>query len=144
MIAALIGFIAPLLPELIGLGKGQLDHRNEMAMLRLQLEFADKAAGHRLEETEISAAGADLRSARQQRQSYGIQMLNAADAAEGVLSRWAFNAVFIVFAALDWFISSVRPTVTYYIVGLWGSDKDFNHLRRPARDGGLGHHAHPP
>ena len=123
MLAALIGFVAPLLPDLIGLGKGQLDHRNEMAMLRLQLEFADKAEGHRLEETEIQAASADLRSARQPRQSYGVQILNAAHDAEGVLSRWVFNLCFVAFSMLDWLISSVRPFVTYGIVGLWAAIK---------------------
>ena len=124
MLAALIGFVAPLLPDLIGMGKGQLDHRNEMAMLRLQLEFADKAEAHRLEETEIQAATADLRSARTQRQSTGVQLLNSAhDMPEGLLSRWAFNFVFLLFAILDWVISTVRPFVTYGIVALWAAIK---------------------
>jgi len=37
--------------------------------------------------------------------------------------RWSFNVIFILFAILDWLISSVRPTITYWIFGLYASIK---------------------
>lgn len=123
MLGAILGFAAPFLPDLIGLGKGWLDHKQEMQMMELRLKHAAQEHMWRVEEIEIQAASRDIQSARRQRESYGVQILNAAHDAEGILSKWTFNLVFIVFAALDWFISSVRPTVTYYVVGLWGAIK---------------------
>ena len=123
MLAALIGFVAPHLPSLIGLGKGWMDHKQEMQMMELRYKYAEKEAGWRMAEIETTAAATDIQSARKQRESYGVQILNAARDSEGVLSKWTFGFVFLLFSALDWFISSVRPTVTYYVVGLWGAIK---------------------
>lgn len=123
MLAALLGFAAPLLPDLIGVGKGWLDHKKEMQMMELRFKHAAQEAEWRMQEVEIQAATADVQSARTQRQSYGVQILNAAHDAEGMLSKWVFGLVFFIFSLLDWFISSVRPTVTYYIVALWGAIK---------------------
>ena len=123
MTAAILGFLAPFLPDVVGIGKGWMDHKAEMQMMELRLKNAAQEHEWRLQELEIESAGKDLRSARKQRESYGVQILNAAHDAENVVSRWVFNLVFITFAGLDWLISSVRPTVTYYIVGLWGAIK---------------------
>ena len=123
MTAAILGFLAPFLPDVLGIGKGWMDHKAELQMMELRLKNASQEHEWRLQEIEIESASKDLMSARKQRESYGVQILNAAHDAEHVVSRWIFSAVFLVFAGLDWFISSVRPTVTYYVVGLWGAVK---------------------
>ena len=101
MTAAILGFIAPHLPDFIGMGKGWLDHKAELQMMELRLKNAEKEHEWRLQELEIESAGKDLISARKERKSYGVQILNAAHDAEGVVSRWVFNAVFGVFSGLD-------------------------------------------
>ena len=94
MLGALLGFAAPFLPDLIGLGKGWLDHKQEMQMMELRLKHAAQEHMWRVEEIEIQAASRDIQSARRQRESYGVQILNAAHDAEGILSKWTFNLVF--------------------------------------------------
>ena len=125
MTAALIGFLAPFLPDLIGLGRGWLDHRAEMQAMRLRLDHAAQEHQWRLAEIETGAQIRDLESARRPHRSYGVKLLSAAaDAQEsGTVWRWSFNLAFLAFAALDWLISSVRPTVTYYLVALYGAVK---------------------
>jgi len=124
MIAAIIGFLAPFIPDLIGMGKGWLDHKQEMEAIRLQGELAEKAAVWRAEEVATQSAASDRISARKPHESYGVKLLNAASKQDGkLLWRWSFNMVFLAFAALDWFISSVRPGVTFWLVGMWGAVK---------------------
>ena len=127
MWGAIIGFIAPFLPDFVGMAKGHLDHKHEMESISLHGEIASKAATQqaqwRAEEIEVKEAGADIRSARKQRSSYGVQMLNAAQDAQWMVGKWAFSLAFLAFSGLDWFISTVRPAITYYVVGLWGAIK---------------------
>ncbi|MGB0573294.1 MAG: hypothetical protein ACPGQM_14745 [Alphaproteobacteria bacterium] len=65
---------------------------------------------------------ADRRSARRSRQSYGGKLLEAA-ADQDHVWRWSFNLAFILFAVLDWLISAIRPTVSYWVFGLYGLHK---------------------
>ena len=130
MIAALLGFAAPFLPDLIGMGKGYIDHKQEKELLELRMKHADTSHDHRMDEVAETGAQrerekilADRASARKMRPSFGVQILNAASESKGVLNKWVFSFVFFIFSALDWFISSVRPTITYYVVGLWGAIK---------------------
>lgn len=123
MFGAIIGFVAPFLPDLIGMGKSWMDARQERQMMELRFKYAEREAEWRMEEIQLAGAYKDRAAARKQRESYGVQILNAAHDAENVVAKWCFNIVFLLFSALDWFISSVRPTVTYYIVGLWGAIK---------------------
>jgi hypothetical protein len=105
------------------MGKGMIDHRNEMDMLRLRGEQAHDEALWRMEEVEIKANMADISEARKPHKSFGIELLDKANDADGVIWRWSMNWVFIAFAMLDWVISSVRPGITYYIFGLYGAIK---------------------
>ena len=123
MFGALIGFAAPFLPELIGLGRTWMDNRQEWKMMELRLQHAEKEHGWRMDEIEIEGAYKDRASARKQRESYGVQILNAAHDAEGIVYRWTFNVIFLMFSILDWMISTVRPVVTYGVVGIWGAIK---------------------
>ncbi len=119
---AILGFLAPFVPDLFGIGKQWIDHRQETQMLRLQAELAEKNHAYRLEQLEVEFALADRRSARRSRQSYGVKLLEAA-ANQDHVWRWSFNLAFMSFAALDWLISAVRPTVSYWVFGLYGLHK---------------------
>lgn len=123
MLMALLGFIAPFIPDLIGMGKQQLDHAHEMAMLKLRGDQARDEALWRLNEVEVQADIQNLRDARKPHKSYGIQLLDKADETDGVIWRWSMNIVFLMFGALDWLISFVRPGITYWAFGLYTASK---------------------
>ena len=130
MWGALVGFVAPFLPDGIRLLRGWIDHRQELQMLRLRLEHGKTMHEWRMEEVSLQLQAADVVSARRaagaKRQSFGISLMNAAADAEGVIAKWAFNFAFLLFSLLDLFTAAVRPTVTYAIVGRlnykWGMD----------------------
>lgn len=119
---AILGFLAPFLPDVLGIGRQWIDHRQEMQMLRLQGELADKQHAYRLEQMDVAFALADRRSARRPHLAYGVKLLEAA-ASQDHVWRWSFNLAFMLFAALDWLISAVRPTVSYWVFGLYGLHK---------------------
>ncbi|PKR54393.1 hypothetical protein COO20_09695 [Thalassospira marina] len=123
MIAAIIGFLAPFIPDLLGLGKGWIDHKQEMEMVRLQAELADREHAYRMDETLATAQVAENRMARQPHQSFGVQILDKAHDSDGVVWRWSFNLVFLAFAWIDGLISSVRPVVTYWAFALYTAAK---------------------
>ncbi len=123
MIAAALGFLAPFLPDLIGMGKGWVDHKQELQMMKLRLDHAAQEHDWRMDLIHEQAALQSQIAARKPHQSYGVQILNAAQHNEGLINGWVFSIAFIMFSALDWFISSVRPTVSYFIFGVWGSVK---------------------
>lgn len=123
MIMAILGFLAPFIPDLLGFGRAALDHKFEMDMMKLRISANRDAALHRLEEVEIRAQVQENIAARKPHQSFGIQMLDKAAEAEGVIWRWSMNFVFLAFAHLDLMISSVRPVITFYVFGLFGAVK---------------------
>lgn len=123
MILAILGFIAPFIPDLFSMGKGWMDHKQEMQMMDLRLRHEEKAHEWRLEEVEVAAQLKDISEARKPHKSFGIQLLDKAGDSDGLVWRWSFNIVFLSFAFLDWIISFVRPSVTYYIFGLYGAVK---------------------
>ena len=123
MILAVLGFFAPFIPDLLGMGKGHLDHKHEMSMLKLRGEQSMNEAHWRMEEVEIKANQADISEARKPVQSFGVQLLDKASETEGVIWNWSMNWVFIGFSILDWIISFVRPSVAYFIFGLYGAIK---------------------
>lgn len=60
----------------------------------------------------MAAQAADTRRARKQGETYGIQLLNAVNAKEGIDSRLTINAAFGLFTLLDLFTAAVRPPPT--------------------------------
>lgn len=123
MIAAIIGFLAPFIPDLLGMGKGWLDHKQEMQMMELRLRHAAQEHQWRMEEIEIQAIARDRSEARKPHKSFGVQLLDKAAEAEGMVWRWSFNLIFIAFSFIDWLISSVRPGITYWAFGLYAATK---------------------
>ena len=126
MLGAIVGFVAPFLPDVVKLFKQRLDHKQEMEMLELRLTHASKEHEWRMREIETAADAADLRSARKPRESYGVQLLNAAAGHVGenaVIAPKTFSRAFLLFTLTDLFSAAVRPVITYWIVGLWGTIK---------------------
>jgi hypothetical protein len=123
MIMAIIGFLAPFLPDVIGYFKAGQDHRHEMEMLRLRGEQANQEHLWRMEEVEIEAAARDRSEARKPHESYGIKLLDKAAEAKGMVWKWAFNLGLLAFLFIDWMISSVRPAITYWAFGLYAAVK---------------------
>ncbi|WP_417814041.1 hypothetical protein [Thalassospira alkalitolerans] len=123
MITALIGFLAPFIPDLIGMGKTWTDHRFEMQMMELRSKLAEKEHMWRVDEIEVQAAVADMREARKPHKSYASPLLDKAAESQGIVWKWAFNLVFLLFAFIDWLITSVRPGITYWAFGLYATVK---------------------
>ena len=121
IISAVIGLAAPFLPDVIGIGRSFLEDRQERKMMELRLKYAEKDHDWKMDEIEIKETLKDVASARKhdKKPGFGIQLLQAAHEAKGVLSKWIFNIVFILYTIVDLFSSFVRPFVTYALVGLY-------------------------
>ena len=119
--SAILGLAAPFLPDVIGMARSFLEDRQERKMLELQLQHAAQAHSWRMDEIEIKGTLKDVSSARShdRKPGFGIQLLQAAHEAEGVISKWAFNIAFALYTVVDLFSSFVRPSVTYALMGLY-------------------------
>ena len=98
-------------------------NKREMDMLKLRQEMAKDEHTWKLAEIDTRADIEDMKAARRPHKSYGVQLLEKAGDAESIVWRWSFNLIFILFALLDWMISSVRPVITYWIFGLYAAVK---------------------
>lgn len=123
MIMAILGFIAPFIPDLLGMGKATLDHKFEKEMMKLRIDAERDRALYRMEEIEIQARTQENIAARQPHKSFGVDLLDKASESRGIIWAWSLNLAFLAFVWLDWIISFVRPSVTYYIFGLYGAIK---------------------
>lgn len=131
MIGALLGFLGALVPRLIEIindrakGKSRdardsLDHKREMEMMILQAELAPPPPG-----PEVYAN--DLKEMKQARaapkQSSGIKLLDHAQEASTAIGKWPVSIAFLGYSAMDIVISTVRPLVTYGVLGVWAAWK---------------------
>lgn len=109
--SAIIGFLAPFLPELLKFFTRKQDNEHELEIMRLQLQ---KGAQEHLWKMEEISATADIKEGElihTPMNSFGVQLL---DAAKGHgLSGWALYPVFYTFALLDFLAGMVRPGITY-------------------------------
>lgn len=115
ILATVLGFLGPFVPEALKFFTRKQDNAHELAMMELQAKHAAAAHAYKLEEIGAQADIAEAQALRQPQQSFGVQLL---DAARG-WPAWAILPVFWAFALLDWLNGSVRPMVTYWIVGFW-------------------------
>lgn len=116
---ALLGLLAPFLPDLLGVLRGHLDHKYELEMMRLRHDQARDEASWRLQEVEVRAQVQEMLAARKPHESYGVKLLEAANRSDSKVWGWSFNTLFALFGLLDLFIASVRPTITYWAFGLY-------------------------
>ena len=127
MIGAFLGAIYALIPRLLDIwdkrltsksraAQEALDHKREMEMMRLQAELAPPPPGPDVHAADL----ADLRDARRPPQpSSGFRLLDHAHNAKGVIGRWPISLSFLGYTFVDVVISTVRPTVTYLVIGVW-------------------------
>ncbi len=134
IITAIIGFIAPFLPELMKFFTRKQDNAHELEVMRLQLQRGAQEHLWRMEEISSTADIKEGELLHTPMNSFGVQLL---DAAKGHgLSGWALYPVFYTFALLDFLSGMVRPGITYaafafYMVVKWAQ---FNVYQ----DGGVG------
>lgn len=122
IITAIIGFIAPFLPELMKFFTRKQDNAHELEVMRLQLQRGAQEHLWRMEEISSTADIKEGELLHTPMNSFGVQLL---DAAKGHgLSGWALYPVFYTFALLDFLSGMVRPGITYaafafYMVVKW-------------------------
>lgn len=115
ILASILGFAGPFIPELLKLFRQKADNAHELAVLELQAKAANAQHMYRMEEVNAQADIAEMQTLRQPQQSFGVQLL---DAAANWPRGWIMP-VFYLFAALDFLAGMVRPSVTYAIVGFY-------------------------
>ena len=110
MLALILGFLGPFLPEIIGIGKDALRHKQELELRRLSAEIAEKEWKLRMAEMENKADIDYALAARQTPPSFGIQLLDAA-LGKGLSFGW-LAPIFYLFALADWLVMMIRPGIT--------------------------------
>jgi len=115
IIAAILGFAGPFVPELIKLFRQKQDNTHEIAMMELQAKAAAANHMYKVDELNISADITEMQTLRQPQQSFGVQILDAAKD----WPKFVVVPVFYLFAFLDFVTGMVRPIVTYSVVGFY-------------------------
>lgn len=122
MFTAVLGFIAPFIPDVFGMFKGWLDHKQELEMMQLRHNQAKDEFTWRIEEIHTKADIEEMKAVRQPHKAYGVQMLDKV-AGSGMEGSFIFKILLLGYSVLDWVISSVRPSITYWAFGLYTMSK---------------------
>ena len=124
-LTALLGFAGPWIPELLGWlkdksrkGDREADREHEWRMYKLRLEHADAEGDKRTWAEAITAGAADAASARRYQPAMGIRLLDAAKGSD-LLPKWILAIMVVCYGTLDWLCGTVRPVVTYAVVGVY-------------------------
>lgn len=114
LLSAVLGFMAPFLPEVIKLFTRRQDNAHEIEMFKLRLQATEKEHMYKMEEINTKADIAETIELHKPQQSFGVQML---DAAKGhSMSGWALYPTFYLFSFLDFVNGMVRPIIAYAMV----------------------------
>lgn len=121
LLSTILGFLGPFIPELLKGWNRKQDNTHELAMVKLQAEMAEKQQYWKMEESRHSASMqldlAETKAIYSKPESFGVQVLDAARASG--MPFWVIWPVFWAFALVDWLNASVRPAITYWIVGFY-------------------------
>jgi hypothetical protein len=112
-IAAVFGFLAPFLPEVLKLFTRAQDNRHELELMKLRMAAAAEASLHRISELNAQADVEEAKVLHRPARSFGVQLI---DAAEGRYPAWVMVPAFWLFALLDFLAGMVRPLITYAAV----------------------------
>ena len=115
LIAAGVGFLGPMVPEVLKFFNRKADQAHELRMIQVQLEQAGKEHLWRMQEIESTADIAESRLLHAPMKSFGVQLLDAATAKE--MSPWLIGPMMYLFTFLDLALGLVRPVVTYAAFG---------------------------
>ncbi len=111
LLSAIFGFAAPMLPEVLKFFQRKQDYQQELEVMKLQAQLRQSEHAYKLEEIEASADIAEAVNLRQPQQSFGVQILDAAN--ESKWGKWALVPSFYLFTILDFVSGMVRPVITY-------------------------------
>jgi len=121
LLSTILGFFGPFIPELLKWLNRKQDNAHELALLDKQAQIAREAAAYRKDEItlqgSLAADAEELKAIHQPVQNFGVQVLDAARSSG--MPFWVVWPVFWAFALVDWLNSSVRPTITYWVVGFY-------------------------
>lgn len=120
ILSAVFGFAAPFLPELLKWFREKDDKKHELALFRMQMEFAGKAHEMKMKELESLADIEEAKVLHQPVASYGVQLIDAADKWAG--STWGkvlVTPAFYLFVILDFVAGIVRPGITVAVVAFY-------------------------
>ena len=120
ILSALFGFAAPFLPELVKYFQRKQDMAHELEMMKLRMEASAQEHTWRLEEISATADIEEMKTLRLPQQSFGVQLLDAADKYVSTKwGQWLTTPVFYMFAVLDFAAGMVRPAITYAAFGFY-------------------------
>lgn len=117
MLTAIIGFVAPFLPELLKFFNRKQDNLHELEMMKLQMQKGAQEHLWRMEEIVTAADSKEAELLHAPMNSFGVQLLDAAKGHK--LSGWALYPVFYLFSILDFLSGLVRPGITYAAFGFY-------------------------
>ena len=112
ILSALLGFAAPILPEVLRYFQRRQDNKHELELMKLRMEQAKSEHLYKMEEIETVAETAEMEALHKPQHAYGIELLDAATHS----NMWAFskNVAFWMYCFLDLLNTAVRPTITYW------------------------------
>jgi hypothetical protein len=117
ILSALMGFLAPFLPQVIKIFQTKQDYAQELLMLEMRLKYATQEHQWKMEEVSAQADIAEMQTLRAPQQSFGVDLLDAAKGwKDTTWGRWLIAPAFAGYAALDILNGLVRPVVTFSIV----------------------------
>lgn len=117
ILTAIIGFVAPFLPELLKFFNRKQDNLHELEMMKLQMQKGAQEHLWRMEEIVTAADSKEAELLHAPMNSFGVQLLDAAKGHK--LSGWALYPVFYLFSILDFLSGLVRPGITYAAFGFY-------------------------
>lgn len=122
--SAIIGFLAPLVPEVLKLAGRWLDNRQEIELLRLRMQQGALEHLWRMEEIVAKADIEEMKTLRAPQQSFGVQLIDAASKLNWRgWERFLIVPVFYAFALLDFLTGVVRPGITVAAFAFYGAVK---------------------
>lgn len=131
LLSALMGFLAPALPHLLGLFQDKQDKKHELALAQLQMQAASQQHTAKLAEIELQADIADSKAvgARVQQSLVGVSWV---DAWNGTVRPFYAYAFFIMYATVKiaQYSLLLTPTLPWQepltysaaLVAIWGQE----------------------
>lgn len=116
----LTGIIGPLLPTVLNLFRDWQDRKHELEMLAMRLKYANQEHLWKMEEINATADIEEAKILHTQQQSFGVQLLDAADKwADSQWGKCIVTPVFFLYAILDFLNGLVRPAIAYAAFGFY-------------------------
>jgi hypothetical protein len=120
----LLGFLGPFIPQVLKWFQDKDDKAHEIEMFKLQMQYAQVESQIRVAEFEAQADVQEATALHQPQQSYGVQLLDAANTwAESTWGKFLITPAFYLFTFLDFVSGMVRPGITVAAFGFYVSYK---------------------